>query len=210
MPYGFLDIATTPSVHAAQVAHGSAGLYEKVGANRTFDRFGPAEEAFIAARDSFYLASVSETGWPYVQHRGGPPGFVKILDDRTLGFADFRGNRQYISLGNTTVNDRVALILMDYPARRRLKLYARIEARDLAADAALAEKLTLPGYRGISERAFLLHLEAFDWNCPQHITPRFTESEVAAAVAPLRARFAELETENQALRDALAARGDSL
>lgn len=210
MPYGFLDIATTPSVHAAQVAHGSAGLYEKVGANRTFDRFGPAEEAFIAARDSFYLASVSETGWPYVQHRGGPPGFVKILDDRTLGFADFRGNRQYISLGNTTVNDRVALILMDYPARRRLKLYARIEARDLAADAALAEKLALPDYRGISERAFLLHLEAFDWNCPQHITPRFTESEVAAAVAPLRARLAELETENQALRDALAHRGDSL
>lgn len=210
MPYGFLDIATTPSVHAAQVAHGSAGLYEKVGANRTFDRFGPAEEAFIAARDSFYLASVSETGWPYVQHRGGPPGFVKILDDSTLGFADFRGNRQYISLGNTAVNDRVALILMDYPARRRLKLYARIEARDLAADAALAEKLALPDYRGIAERAFLLHLEAFDWNCPQHITPRFTESEVAAAVAPLRARLAELETENQALRDALAHRGDSL
>lgn len=210
MPYGFLDIATTPSVHAAQVAHGSAGLYEKVGAHRTFDRFGPAEDAFIAARDSFYLASVSETGWPYVQHRGGPPGFVKILDDRTLGFADFRGNRQYISLGNTAVNDRVALILMDYPARRRLKLYARIEARDLAADAALAEKLALPGYRGISERAFVLHLEAFDWNCPQHITPRFTESEVAAAVAPLRARLAELETKNQALRDALAHRGDSL
>ena len=210
MPYGFLDIATTPSVHAAQVAHGSAGLYEKVGANRTFDRFGPAEEAFIAARDSFYLASVSETGWPYVQHRGGPPGFVKILDDRTLGFADFRGNRQYISLGNTAVNDRVALILMDYPARRRLKLYARIEARDLAADAALAEKLALPDYRGISERAFLLHLEAFEWNCPQHITPRFTESEVAAAVAPLRARLAELETETQALRDELAPRAASL
>lgn len=208
MPYGFLDIATTPSVHAAQVAHGSAGLYEKVGANRAFDRFGPAEQAFIAARDSFYMASVSETGWPYVQHRGGPPGFVRMLDDKTLAFPDFRGNRQYISLGNTAVNDRVALILMDYPAHRRLKLYARIEVRDLAADPALAEKLALPGYRGMPERAFLLRLEAFDWNCPQHITPRFTESEIAAAVAPLRTRLVELENENQALRDALAALGD--
>lgn len=207
MPYGFLDIATTPSVHAAQVANGSAGLYEKVGANRAFDRFGPAEEAFIAARDSFYMASVSETGWPYVQHRGGPPGFVRMLDDRTLALPDFRGNRQYISLGNTTANDRVALILMDYRARRRLKLYARIEARDLAAEPALAEKLALPGYRGVPERAFLLHLAAFDWNCPQHITPRFTESEIAAAVAPLRDRLTELEAENHMLRDTLAAHG---
>lgn len=207
MPYGFLDIATTPSVHAAQVANGSAGLYEKVGANRAFDRFGPAEEAFIAARDSFYMASVSETGWPYVQHRGGPPGFVRMLDDRTLALPDFRGNRQYISLGNTTANDRVALILMDYRARRRLKLYARIEARDLAAEPALAERLALRGYRGVPERAFLLHLAAFDWNCPQHITPRFTESEIAAAVAPLRDRLTELEAENQMLRDTLAAHG---
>ena len=208
MPYGFLDIATTPSVHAAQVANGSAGLYETAGANRAFDRFGPAERAFIAARDSFYMASVSETGWPYVQHRGGPPGFVRMLDDRTLAFPDFRGNRQYISLGNTMANDRVALILMDYPARRRLKLYARIEVRDLAAEPALAEKLALPGYRGVPERAFLLHLAAFDWNCPQHIAPRFTESEIAVAVAPLRDRLTELETENQALREALAAHGD--
>jgi hypothetical protein len=210
MPYGFLDIATTPSVHAAQVAHGSAGLYDKAGANRAFDRFGATEQDFIAARDSFYMASVSETGWPYVQHRGGPPGFVKMLDDKTLAFPDFRGNRQYISLGNTAVNGRVALILMDYPARRRLKLYARIEARDLAADPALADKLTLPGYCGMPERAFLLHLAAFDWNCPQHITPRYSEREVAEAAAPLRARLAELETENQALRDALAARGDQI
>ncbi|WP_068076824.1 pyridoxamine 5'-phosphate oxidase family protein [Novosphingobium lentum] len=208
MPHGFLDIATTPSVHAAQVAHGSAGLYEKVGAGRAFDRFGPAEQDFIAARDSFYMASVSETGWPYVQHRGGPPGFVRVLDDQTFAFADFRGNRQYISLGNITANDRVALILMDYPARRRLKLYARIETRDLAADPALAASVALPGYRGVPERAYVLHLEAFDWNCPQHIIPRFSESEIAAAVAPLRARLAELETENQALRDALAAMGD--
>jgi hypothetical protein len=208
VPYGFLDIATTPSVHAAQAANGSAGLYDNVGANRTFDRFGPAERAFIAARDSFYMASVSETGWPYVQHRGGPAGFLKMIDETTLAFADFRGNRQYISLGNTSVNDRVALILMDYPARRRLKLYARIEARDLAADAALAEALALPGYRGVPERAFVLKLEAFDWNCPQHLTPRFTEREIAEAVAPMRARLAELEAENKVLRDRIANRGD--
>ena len=208
MAYGYLNIATTPSVHAAQVTHGSARVYERVGADRAFNRFGPDEQAFIASRDSFYIASVSETGWPYVQHRGGPPGFVRVLDDRTLAFPDFRGNRQYISLGNIAANDRVALIMMDYPGRNRLKLYARIEARDLSIDSTLAETLALPGYRGVAERALLLHLEAFDWNCPQHITRRFTESEIAAAVAPLRARIEELETENQILRAAGAAGGD--
>lgn len=208
MAYGFLDIATTPSVHAAQVANGSAGLYDRAGAHRVFDRFGPSEAAFIAARDSFYMASVSETGWPYVQHRGGPAGFVKLIDETTLAFADFRGNRQYISLGNTNANNRVALIFMDYPNRRRMKLYAHIEARDLADDPELAEKLALPGYRAVPERAFLLHLEAFDWNCPQHITPRFTEAEIAAAVAPLQTRLEELEAQNHALREKLAARKD--
>ena len=208
MAYGFLGIASTPSVLAAQAANGSAGLYDKAGAHRSFDRFGPNEKAFIAARDSFYMASVSETGWPYVQHRGGPPGFIKVIDDQTLAFPDFRGNRQYISLGNTSANDRVALILMDYPGRRRLKLYAHIEERDLAADPDLAEKLMLPGYRAVPERAFLLHLDAFDWNCPQHITPRFTESEIAAAVAPLQTRLEDLETENRSLREQLAARKD--
>ena len=209
MADGFLDLATTPSVHAAQVANGSAGLYDKAGAHRRFDRFGPDEAAFIAARDSFYMASVSETGWPYVQHRGGPVGFVKLIDETTLAFADFRGNRQYISQGNTNANDRVALIFMDYPNRRRMKLYAHIETRDLADDPELAEKLALPGYRAVPERAFLLHLEAFDWNCPQHITPRFTEAEIAAAVAPLQARLNELEAQNHALREKLAARKDT-
>lgn len=208
MPLGFLDIATTPSVHAAQFANGSAGLYDAVGANRAFDRFGAAERAFIAARDSFYMASVSETGWPYVQHRGGPPGFLKLIDETTLAFADFRGNRQYITLGNTAAQDRVALILVDYPARRRLKLYARIEARDLAADPVLAQALALPGYRAIPERAFVLKLAAFDWNCPQHLTPRFTEREIDEAIAPLRNRLAELEAENAMLRDRISNLGE--
>jgi hypothetical protein len=204
MAYSFLDVATTPSVRAAQAANGSAGLYDKIAARRTSDAFGAGEAPFIAARDSFYMASVSETGWPYVQHRGGAPGFLVVLDDKTLAFADFRGNRQYISLGNTAANDRVALILMDYPHRRRMKIYARIEARDLAADPGLAARLTQPGYRAVPERAFVLHLEAFDWNCPQHITPRFSETEIAAASAPLAARLTELEAENAALRATLA------
>ncbi len=167
MPYGFLDIAGTPSVKAAQAANGSAALWGNFQGDRTRDRFTEAEVAFIAQRDSLYMATVSETGWPYVQHRGGPPGFLRVLDDRTLAFADFRGNRQYISLGNLAANDRVALILMDYPHRRRLKIYAHIEARDLTADPDLAEKLAVAGYKGRPERAFVLHLDAFDWNCPQ-------------------------------------------
>jgi len=200
MTYGFLDIAATPSVQAAQAANGSRETWTAAGADRTFDRFTENEAAFIAARDSFYMASVSETGWPYVQHRGGPAGFLKLLDDKTLAFADFRGNRQYISLGNSAANDRVALILMDYPQRARMKIYAHIEARDLAADPELAARVAVPGYRAKAERAFVLHLDAFDWNCPQHITPRFTAAEIGDAVAPLKARIAVLEAENQALR----------
>lgn len=203
MSNGFLDIATTPSVLAAQAANGSAGLYDKVVAKRPSNRFSETEAAFIAARDSFYMASVSESGWPYVQHRGGPPGFLKLIDEATLAFPDFRGNRQYISLGNIAVENRVALILMDYPRRRRLKLYARIEARDLVTDPNLAALLALPDYRGVVERAFVLRLEAFDWNCPQHITPRFTEADIAAASASLTERMTELEAENEALRATL-------
>lgn len=199
MAYGFLDIASTPSVRAAQAANGSREMWERFAGHRAFDQFTPNEAAFIEGRDSFYMATVSETGWPYVQHRGGPPGFLKVLDETTLGFADFRGNRQYISLGNAAADDRVALILVDYPNRTRLKILAHMEARDLAADPDLAGRLTLPGYKGKPERAFVLRLEAFDWNCPQHITPRFTSAEIETAVSPLRARLAALEAENRAL-----------
>jgi predicted pyridoxine 5'-phosphate oxidase superfamily flavin-nucleotide-binding protein len=128
------------------------------------------------------------------------------LDDTTLAFADFRGNRQYISLGNAAANERVALILMDYPNRRRLKIYARIETKDLSADPALTEKLALPGYKAKPERAFLLHLEAFDWNCQQHIMPRISEAELVTALAPVRAHLEKLEAENKALREKLAGR----
>jgi hypothetical protein len=200
MPYKVLDITATPSVRAAQVANGSRDMWEHFKGHRTFDRFTDNEAAFIAERDSFYMATVSESGWPYVQHRGGPPGFLKVLDEKTLGFADFRGNLQYISLGNIAADDRVALILVDYPNRARLKILAHMEVRDLAAEPDLAARLALPGYKAKLERAFLLHLETFDWNCPQHITPRFTIAEIEPAVSSLRTRIAELEAENQALR----------
>jgi uncharacterized protein len=200
MPYKFLDITATRSVRAAQAANGSRDMWEHFKGHRTFDRFTDNEAAFIAERDSFYVATVSESGWPYVQHRGGPPGFLKVLDEKTLGFADFRGNLQYISLGNVTADDRVALILVDYPNRARLKILAHMEVRDLTAEPDLAARLALPGYKAKLERAFLLHLETFDWNCPQHITPRYTMADIEVAVSPLQTRIAELEAENQALR----------
>jgi uncharacterized protein len=204
MPYGFLDVVSTPSVRAAQAANGSLGMWEEFSGHRAFDRFTDSEAAFIGERDSFYMATVTENGWPYVQHRGGPRGFLKVLDDKTLGFADFRGNRQYISLGNVAADDRVALILVDYPNRSRLKILAHMEARDIRDEPALAERLVVPSYKGKPERAFLLRLETFDWNCPQHITPRFTVPEIESALTPLHERIAALEAENQTLRAQVA------
>lgn len=204
MSYGFLDIAVTPSVRAAQVAMGSDAMWSDFSGHREFDRFTPNEAGFIAVRDTFHMASVSETGWPYIQHRGGPAGFLKMIDDRTLAFADYRGNRQYISVGNLAANDRVALILMDYAGRRRLKIYAHAEAVALDADPALTARVVDQGYKAKPERIMLLRLEAFDWNCPQHITPRFTEAEIAEAVQPIRQRLADLEADNEILRARLA------
>lgn len=204
MSYGFLDIAVTPSVRAAQAAMGSDHVWQDFKGHREFDRFTPDEAAFIAERDSFYMATVSETGWPYVQHRGGAPGFLKVVDETTLAFADYRGNRQYISLGNLSVDDRAALILMDYPRRARLKILAHVEAVALDANEELAALVAMPGTKAKPERILLLHLAAFDWNCPQHITPRFTEAEIAPAVQGLRDHLAALEAENAQLRARLA------
>jgi predicted pyridoxine 5'-phosphate oxidase superfamily flavin-nucleotide-binding protein len=201
MAYGFLDIAATPGVKAAQAENGSAHLWTDFKGHRTFDRFTENEVAFLAERDSFYLATVSETGWPYVQHRGGPRGFLRVLDDRTLAFADFAGNRQYISLGNLGADGRVSLILMDYANRRRLKIFAHAQVKSLSDNPELAEKLATPGYRGRAERLFVLHLDAFDWNCPQHIARRFDEADVVQAVGSLQARIEKLEAENKALRE---------
>ncbi len=208
MAYGFLDIAVTPGVKAAQASMGSDRIWTDFKGDREFDRFAENEAAFIAARDSFYMASVSETGWPYVQHRGGPTGFLKVIEEKMLAFPDYRGNRQYISLGNFSADARVALILMDYVGRQRLKIYARVEVVATDADPGLAARLAMPGSKAVIERILKLHLETFDWNCPQHIAPRFTEAEIAVAVAPLRERVAALEAENEAMRAKLASRGD--
>ncbi|WP_337268655.1 pyridoxamine 5'-phosphate oxidase family protein [Oryzifoliimicrobium ureilyticus] len=200
MAYGFLDIAVTPSVRAAQAEMGVDGMWADFKGHREFDRFSASERDFIAQRDSFYMGSVSETGWPYVQHRGGPRGFLKVIDDATLAFADYRGNRQYISTGNLAANDKACFFLMDYPRRARLKIYAHVEKLDPDADPDLTAAVTDASYGGRMERIFRLKLASFDWNCPQHITPRFTEEEIAAAVRPLRERLAALEAENAELR----------
>ena len=176
----FMDIAFTDSVRAAQVSHGSREAYAKAQKGEVGNhRLSLRETAFLQARDSFYMASVSETGWPYVQHRGGSPGFVRVLGESTIGFADFRGNRQYVSVGNLTADDRVSLFFMDYPNRKRLKMLgrARFVGRD---DPDLLAQLVVDGYRATVERGLAIEVEAFDWNCPQHITPRFTESEFRA------------------------------
>jgi predicted pyridoxine 5'-phosphate oxidase superfamily flavin-nucleotide-binding protein len=207
MPYGFLDIAVTPGVRAVQAKMGADRIWQGFKGHREFDRFTENEAAFIADRDSFYMATVSETGWPYVQHRGGPRGFLKVVDEKTLAFADYRGNRQYISVGNLAGDDRAALILMDYAGRARLKIYAHVEAVPLDADAALARLVADSGYRAKPERILLLHLMAFDWNCPQHITARFTEAEISEAVRPLRERLTTLEAENAELRARTAKEG---
>ncbi|RAX41359.1 pyridoxamine 5'-phosphate oxidase family protein [Rhizobium tropici] len=201
MTYGFMDIAITPSVRRAQAEMGADRLWSDFTGHREFDRFSVRETAFIAQRDSFYMATVSETGWPYVQHRGGPKGFLKVLDDRTLAFLDYRGNRQYISTGNLAENDRTCLFLMDYPARTRLKIYARTEKLALDADPVFTASITDGDYRAKAERIFKLKLEAFDWNCPQHIEPRYTEAEFLAASQHLIDKVTQLEQENASLRE---------
>lgn len=199
MTYGFLNVAVTPGVRAAQAELGVDHMWRDFKGDRRFDRFGEDEVAFIAERDTFYLATVTEDGWPYVQHRGGPRGFLKAVDDRTLAWGDYRGNYQFLSLGNLSTNDRASLILMDYPRRRRLKILAHVEVVDTTADGELAGLVTPPG-GAAPERVFKLKLVAFDWNCPKYIVQRYTEDEVANAIAPLHERIAGLEAENAKLR----------
>lgn len=200
MPFGFMDIALTPSVQAVQAEMGSDGIWSNFKGDRKFDRFTDSERMFIAERDSFYIATISQTGWPYVQHRGGPRGFLKMIDDRTLAFADYRGNRQYISTGNLAANNCACLFLMDYPRQARLKIYVHVEKVGLDETRSLTELVTDSAYRAKLERIFRLRLEAFDWNCQQHIVRRFTEEDIARAVYPLRERLTQLEVENAELR----------
>ena len=147
------------------------------------------------------MATISESGWPYVQHRGGPKGFLKVLDEKTMGFADFRGNLQYISLGNIATRDKTSLFFMDYPNRTRLKMFVHTEERSLAGDPTLSAALSLPGYKAKVERALIFHLEAFDWNCPQHITPRYTKEELQPMFDGIEAQLRQLRAENKQLRN---------
>lgn len=178
----FAEIAFTDAVKARQTAWGSRETYEHMQAfGKPNDVLGPKEQAFLAARDSFYMATVNANGWPYVQHRGGPAGFLHVVGPRTIGFADFRGNAQFVSVGNAATDDRVALILVDYPHRQRLKLLGHMRVVDVeAADPKVVEQLVASDYGAHVERIVLIDVEALDWNCPQHITPRYTEAEFAA------------------------------
>lgn len=207
MARAFAEIAFTPSVREIQAAHGSAENYSKFLESEAErgDRLSERETSFIAERDGFYQATVSEAGWPYVQFRGGPAGFVRVLDDRTLAYADFRGNRQYLSVGNLKSDDRVSLILMDYVNRRRLKIWGRARIVDATDDPKLVEELRIAGYRALPERAVIVTVEAYDWNCPQHIPQRLTLQELEPHLATLRDEIDRLTADNSALRSSLLA-----
>ena len=200
----FAEIAFTPVVQALQEREGSRANYARMQVQHDArEGLGTDETAFLAAADSLYLASVGETGWPYVQHRGGPRGFLKVISPARIAFADFRGNRQFVSVGNASRDDRVSLFVMDYVNRRRLKLLGRLRFDTVAsADPKFFETVALGHYRARIERVAVIDIEAFDWNCPQHITPRFTLEQVAAASPLLQQRIAELEAEVQRLRAA--------
>jgi predicted pyridoxine 5'-phosphate oxidase superfamily flavin-nucleotide-binding protein len=196
----YAELAFTDTVRQVQAEQGSATAMSRMLDGTAKDELGPDEAAFLTARDGVYLATVGATGWPYVQYRGGPPGFLHVLDRHTLGFADVRGNRQYISTGNLRGNDRVALFAMDYARRMRLKLLGRAEVVALDADPALTARLTDIVTDGRPERLVLIHVEGVQPNCPQHITPRWSEAELEEALRPLRTRLVELEEENARLR----------
>lgn len=191
----FAELAFTPNVRAQQERHGSRAQYRRMReTGHQPDRLGPEEAGFLEAADSFYLATVSETGWPYVQHRGGPKGFVTVLSPERIAFADFRGNLQYVSAGNAAGNDRVALIVMDYVHRSRLKLLGHLHFVDVSeADAELVRKVSPTGYPAQVERIAIIDVAAFDWNCPQHITQRYSRQQVEVMIDSLRAQIANLE-----------------
>ena len=203
MTAAFTKLTFTASVKAVQSQQGSRAAYARLERSAEGgDVLGLPEAEFIQTRDGFYQATVSETGCPYVQFRGGPAGFLKVLDATTLGYADFRGNRQYLSVGNLNADGRVALILMDYANRRRLKIWGRAKVVHESEDPDLLTRLQMPDYRARVERAIVIAVEAYDWNCPQHIMPRFTEVEIAQWAATLQKKLTALEEENARLRTA--------
>jgi hypothetical protein len=198
MAMKYLQVTMTESVRLAQQrCYGHAPTFSDVPDR---DPLGEAEVRFITDRDSFFLGSVGETGWPYVQHRGGPKGFLKVLDPATLAFADYRGNRQLLSTGNLHVNDRVALFLMDYKNQARLKILGHARVEDVRENAALAERLAQGDRRNKVERVVTIEVVSYDWNCPKYITPRYSLDEVEEAMAPLKSRIAELKAQLESVR----------
>jgi predicted pyridoxine 5'-phosphate oxidase superfamily flavin-nucleotide-binding protein len=201
MAYTFGSLVFTPVIKGLQERYGSRRQYAKREASAfSQDGIGPAEIQFLAERDSFYMASVGATGWPYVQHRGGPKGFLKVIDAHAVAFADFRGNKQFISTGNLMTDDRVALILVDYPRQTRLKIIGRVKIAEGAEMKAWIERTHDPDYDAVVARVFVIQVEAFDWNCQQHIAPRFTEEQIRTALAPIEERMRTLEQENERLQ----------
>jgi uncharacterized protein len=200
MAKNFAEIAFTDAVKALQEKYGSRKNYERMEKNTVVDGLSENEVAFIKDRNSFYMATIGTNDFPYIQHRGGPKGFLKILDSKRLGFIDFKGNMQYISVGNLATNANVALIMVDYPARARLKIFAKAEIVDIQENPELLGQLDLDEYKFRPERMMVLHIEAFDWNCPQHITPRYTAEEIEDAFAPQRNYIKKLEAEIKELK----------
>jgi predicted pyridoxine 5'-phosphate oxidase superfamily flavin-nucleotide-binding protein len=205
MPHEFGSLVFTPVVKALQERYGSRRQYARLEKSESSaGRLGPEEADFLNERDTFYMASVGATGWPYVQHRGGPKGFLKVIDESTIAFADFRGNKQFVSTGNLMTDNRVALILMDYPRQLRLKILGKAEIFEGAEANKWIDRVRDPQYKATIERVFVIHVEAFDWNCQQHIIPRYTEEEIRGALAPTEKRMHELEQENEKLREKIA------
>ena len=180
MNQNFTKLAFTDSVRKAQERYGTRRAYARMEASGDRYRLNDREMSFIQSRDSFYMATVGENGWPYIQHRGGPKGFLKVIDDTTLGYADFQGNGQYISTGNLVANNKASLILVDYPLQQRLKIWVESKIIEADQDAELMQQLEMPDYKARIERLVILTVKAYDWNCPQHITPRYTLEEIEA------------------------------
>ncbi|WP_034060847.1 pyridoxamine 5'-phosphate oxidase family protein [Lacinutrix jangbogonensis] len=201
MAKNFAEIAFTESVKKLQELKGSRRSYERMEKFRIADRLTEAEISFIKNRDSFYLASIGTQQYPYVQHRGGPKGFLKVLDSKRIGFIDFVGNKQYVSVGNMKTNNNVSLIMVDYPTKTRLKIFAKSEVIELNENPELYKLLDLKDYQFKPERMMIFYIEAYDWNCPQHITPRFTEDEVMAAFLPQQEYVWKLEAEIKAIKE---------
>ncbi|MBS3927164.1 MAG: pyridoxamine 5'-phosphate oxidase family protein [Sphingomonadales bacterium] len=204
MARNYVHTLFTDQARAMQALDGSREAYARMeeGADGSPDLITEKEAGFIALRDSFYLASVTPEGWPYVQHRGGPAGFLKVLEGNRLGFADYRGNRQHVSTSNLVADPRVSLFLMDYPNRRRLKVLGHARIATAAEEPELLSRLMPEGYKALPERAYLIDVVGYDWNCPQHITPRFTEAELASALKPMADELTRLRAENEQLRKA--------